>query len=78
MSEPLYDGFATASTDTGHEEPTGRDSNFVLGHPEKVIDFGYRAVHEMTGQAKQIVAAYYGHAPAFSYWSGCSKAEERD
>ena len=43
-----------------------------MGHPEKVIDFGYRAVHEMTVQAKAIVKAYYGNGPRVSYWNGCS------
>ncbi len=37
-----------------------------------MIDFGWRAVHEMTVAAKKIVAAYYGSAPKFSYWNGCS------
>ena len=43
-----------------------------MGHPEKVIDFGYRAVHEMTVQAKAIVASFYGSGPKLSYWNGCS------
>jgi feruloyl esterase len=71
MTAPLSRGYATASTDTGHEG-TGQEGSFALGHREKVIDFGYRAVHEMTVQAKLIMAAYYGRAPKFSYWNGCS------
>jgi len=43
-----------------------------LGHPEKLVDFGYRAVHEMTVRAKAIIAAYYGKEPQHSYWNGCS------
>jgi feruloyl esterase len=43
-----------------------------LGHPEKLIDFGYRAVHEMTVKAKAIIAAHYGDGPKLSYWNGCS------
>ncbi len=70
MTAPLSRGYATASTDTGHEG--GNDPSFALGHPEKVIDFGYRAVHEMTVKAKVIIAVYYGQAPKFSYWNGCS------
>ena len=50
-------GYATASTDTGHVGGTGA---FALGHPEKVIDFGYRSVHEMTVQAKAVIDAFYG------------------
>src|SRR5262249_62210737 len=62
-------GYAAASTDTGH---TGNNPNFITGHPEKVIDFGYRAVHEMTIAAKAIIGAYYGNGPKYSYWNGCS------
>ena len=36
------------------------------------IDFGWRAVHEMTAASKKIIAAYYDAAPKFSYWNGCS------
>jgi feruloyl esterase len=71
MSAPLSRGYATASTDTGHES-TGQDGSYALGHRERVIDFGYRAAHEMTVNAKLIVAAYYGRSPKFSYWYGCS------
>jgi feruloyl esterase len=61
--------YATAMTDTGHE---GGSGSFALGHPEKLIDFGYRATHEMTVKAKAIIAAYYGRPPNLSYFSGCS------
>jgi feruloyl esterase len=70
MATALTAGYATASTDTGH---TGGDpSTFVPGRPEKVIDFSYRAVHEMTVAAKAIIAARYGNGPKYSYWNGCS------
>jgi feruloyl esterase len=71
MGVALRRGYAAASTDTGHEG-SGVDASFALGHPEKVIDFGYRAVHEMTVKAKAIIAAFYGDAPKHSYWNGCS------
>ena len=69
MARALAHGYATASTDTGH---SGASGSFALGHPEKLIDFGYRSVHEMTLKAKAIVAAFYGNGPRFSYWNGCS------
>jgi feruloyl esterase len=69
LATALARGYAAASTDTGH---VGGSASFAIGHPEKVIDFGYRAVHEMTVAAKAIVAAHYGSAPRFSYWNGCS------
>jgi feruloyl esterase len=69
MATALAAGYVAASTDTGH---TGNNADFITGHPEKVIDFDYRAVHEMTVAAKAIIAAYYGSGPKFSYWNGCS------
>ena len=69
LARALARGYASASTDTGHE---GGSGSFALGHPEKLIDFGYRAVHEMTVEAKAIVAAFYGNDPKLSYWVGCS------
>jgi feruloyl esterase len=69
MALALQDGYATASTDTGHK---GGDAVFALGHAEKVIDFSYRAVHEMTVKAKAFITSFYGRAPRLSYWNGCS------
>jgi feruloyl esterase len=71
LATALRGGYATASTDTGHVG-TGGDGSFAPGHPEKVIDFGYRAVHDMTVAAKAIIAAYYRRGPRLSYWNGCS------
>ena len=69
MATALRRGYATASTDTGHATPGG---SWAMGHPELVIDFGYRAVHEMTVKAKAIVEAFYGTGPRRSYFVGCS------
>jgi feruloyl esterase len=69
LSEGVRRGYATASTDTGH---VGGRGEFALGHPEKLIDFGYRSEHEMTLKGKAIVNAFYGSAPKYSYWNGCS------
>jgi feruloyl esterase len=43
-----------------------------MGHPEKFIDFAYRAEHEMTVEAKALIKSFYGRAPQYSYWNGCS------
>jgi feruloyl esterase len=69
MARALASGYATSSTDTGH---VGGSASFALGHPEKIIDFGWRAVHEMTDRSKRIIATYYSAGPKFSYWNGCS------
>jgi feruloyl esterase len=64
-------GYATVSTDTGHTGTT-YDGSFALGHPQKIIDFGYRSIHLMTVRGKQIGAAFYGNDPQHSYFDGCS------
>lgn len=69
LADGLRAGYATAMTDTGHE---GGSASFALGHPEKVIDFGYRAVHEMAALGKTIVQARYESPVRKSYWDGCS------
>ena len=69
LAEAVKRGYAGASTDTGH---TGPDASFAVGHPEKLIDFGYRAVHETAVQGKATAKALYGTAPRLSYFNGCS------
>jgi feruloyl esterase len=43
-----------------------------VGHPEKMIDFGYRSIHETAVQGKATVSALYSTAPRLSYFDGCS------
>jgi feruloyl esterase len=69
MADALRRGYATSATDDGH---TGPSASFVVGHPEKLIDFAYRAGREMTVEAKTLIRAFYGRDPRYSIWSGCS------
>ena len=69
MAAALQEGYATASTDTGHK---GGNALFAIGHSEKLVDFAYRAVHEMTVKSKAIISAFYDRGPRLSYWNGCS------
>jgi feruloyl esterase len=69
IADGLAEGYAAASNDTGHE---GGNGSFALGQPEKVVDFGYRAMHEMAVQSKAIIGTFYGRAPTLSYYNGCS------
>jgi feruloyl esterase len=69
LAAALRRGYAAASTNAGH---TGADASFALGHAEKLIDFGYRAVHETAVQSKRTIAAYYGKTAQLSYFNGCS------
>jgi feruloyl esterase len=72
MATALRRGYATASTDTGHATRNPRDATWAVGHPELMIDFGYRALHVTTVNAKKIVQAFYRRAPARSYFVSCS------
>jgi tannase/feruloyl esterase len=69
MVAALKAGYATAGNDTGHQ---GNNGQFTLGHPEQVIDFAYRAMHEMTVQSKALIKAFYDQSPRLSYYNGCS------
>jgi feruloyl esterase len=69
MADALARGYAPAATDDGHR---GGGAAFLVGHPEKLIDFAYRAEHEMTVRAKAFIKAFYGREAQHSYWNGCS------
>ncbi len=67
----LRRGFATAGSDAGHMGQA-EDASWALGHPEKIKDFGWRAVHLTAERSKEIVKAYYGSAVQKSYFDSCS------
>jgi len=71
LADPLKRGYAVATTDTGHAG-SGLTAEWAKGHPEKLIDFGHRAVHLMAVTAKQAIGAFYGSGPKLSYWNSCS------
>src|SRR5207247_7976227 len=62
---------ATAGAYTGHSGAR-IDARWALGHPEKVIDCGYRAIHEMTQTAQAAIQDFYGQNPLRSYFASCS------
>ena len=71
IASALARGYAVAATDTGHTG-NGMTGDFAVGHPEKLVDFGYRAVHETTVAAKRVIEAFYGNGPKLSFWNSCS------
>jgi feruloyl esterase len=71
MAAALSAGYATSSTDTGHKAPA-TNGQWGLGHPEKVTDYGYRAIHETAVKSKAIIEAFYVQGPRHSYFSSCS------
>lgn len=71
MGRNVVRSYATAATDTGHTG-NGLTAEWAIGHPEKLVDFGHRAVHVTTVAAKAVVERFYGRAPTRSYWNSCS------
>ena len=59
MQVALRLGYATAATDTGHNAADGPNGMFALGHPEKIVDFAYRALHQTTVDSKRLIKAMY-------------------
>ncbi len=78
MLVALKAGYAAMSTDNGHltdnSQPNGaNEQTWALGHPQKILDFAYRALHLSTVAAKIVVAKFYGRKPEQSYFVGCSQ-----
>ncbi|XP_014551661.1 hypothetical protein COCVIDRAFT_30823 [Bipolaris victoriae FI3] len=64
-------GFATMSTDTGHNSSTG-DGSWAYRQPDKIENWGHRAMHGSVVTAKLIVSAYYSKDISYNYYAGCS------
>jgi hypothetical protein len=69
MATSITDRYATSATDAGHPKT---DATFALGHPEKVKDFGWRAIHDMAIESKIVAAAFYGRPAQHTYFTDCS------
>jgi hypothetical protein len=72
LASRLAEGYATVGTDTGHHTANQYETEWGSGHPEKVIDFAHRGIHEAAVVAKRIVAEFYGQAAIRSYFGSCS------
>jgi hypothetical protein len=70
LGETLRRGFATASTDDGHQG--AQDPTFANISHDRIVDFGWRALKQTTNAAKTLIQTFYGAAPKFSYFFGCS------
>lgn len=71
LAAELRRGNAVAATDTGHRADRF-DASWALGHPEKIIDYGYRSLIETARAATALVHAYYRTPPRYRYFTGCS------
>jgi feruloyl esterase len=73
MVKPLQQGYATTSTDTGHQGDTTTDGEWALGNYERIVNFADRGTHLMAEAGKVILQTFYGAQPTHSYFSGCSQ-----
>ncbi len=69
---PVKAGYAVSGTDDGHQDAVGTNASWALGHPEKITDFGWRALKETTEASKALIVAMKGGKIARSYFAGCS------
>ena len=68
LKNAVEKGYATASTDTGHDDP---GHQWATGQPERLADWVHRAVHETTVVAKNLIKAFYGKPQKYAYWDNC-------
>jgi feruloyl esterase len=69
MASAVTRGYATVGTDTGH---AGDQMEFGQGHPERIVDWAYRAIHVAAETAKLVIRNLLRPFPDRSYFSGCS------
>jgi feruloyl esterase len=71
--QPALDGeFVVSSDDMGHQMIMGEEMGAYGDDPQKRIDFAYRGNHQTTLVTKALIQAFFGQAPRYSYFSGCS------
>lgn len=64
-------GFAVVTHDGGHRAPSAVDVRFGVDQQAR-LDFAYQSVEKTTEAAKAIIDQFYGRAPNYSYFMGCS------
>ena len=69
----LARGYASVTTNGGHDGGQGFDGVWGANAPGLQEDFAWRGVHVVTLAAKAIVTHYYARPIVRSYISGCSK-----
>ena len=70
---PLARGYASVTSNGGHDSASGFDGVWAANAPELQEDFGWRSTHVVAIAAKAIAAAYYGRPIRWSYMAGNSK-----
>jgi feruloyl esterase len=77
LADGVKRGYAVVNTDMGMATPPGEDATVFINRPQRWADWGYRSTHDMTVEAKRLVAAFYGRPAAHNYFVGCSTGGEQ-
>ena len=77
LASGVKHGYAVVNTDMGMATAPGEDATIFVDRPERWKDWGYRSTHEMTVQAKRLVAAFYQRPATHNYFVGCSTGGEQ-
>lgn len=72
LAQHLLRGYAAAGTDSGHRSNDGLDASWARGQPQRVVDWGWRAVSETSRLARLVIRGFHAQAPGRSYFVGCS------
>jgi feruloyl esterase len=72
MGNALAQGYAAVGGDTGHQTTTPDDLLWGSGHPERILDWGSRSIHAITGPARRLVELGAGGPVRRAYFYGCS------
>ena len=74
VRQPLTTGYAAGATDTGHEGGSGSFALDAAGRLnwQLIRDNAYLGIHEMTVTGKALTREFYGNAPRYAYFNGCS------
>lgn len=69
----LARGYASVTSNGGHDSASGFDGAWAANAPELQNDFGWRSTHVVTLVAKAIATSYYSRPIAHAYIAGNSK-----
>jgi len=72
MGPGLAKGYATATSDSGHHGLSVVDAAWAYSNPHAERDWGWRSIGETQRVAAALIDAFYGEAPARTYFQGCS------
>jgi hypothetical protein len=77
LAPAVASGYAAAETDGGHSEIDSDPTSWALNRQGRVdlrrlVAFASTSLHDLAVLGKAVTTSFYGIAPKYSYWNGCS------